>query len=466
MYDQLAHLRPDWIHPDDDKGVLKVVMTGSAADGPEWQKRIRNKPRRKALAERFRRDDTDFKVVIVRDMWLTGFDAPSLHTMYVDKPMKGHNLMQAIARVNRVYPDKHGGLVVAYLALQGRLAEALKDYTEANREETGRLQDDAAEIMMVKYSVVKAMFHGFDYSSFFTDSPTKRLTVLAQAVNHILEGRDKKRDPFIDATTALGRAYALATPHEDALAIREEVGFFQAVKAAVTKTITTPAPRRGKSLEEIDIEVQAIVDRAVAPGEIIDLFGLAGLERPDISILSDDFLVEVKALPQKNVAVELLRRLIEDEIRAGRRRNLIQSRSFASMLRDAMDRYNDQTETATQIINRLIELAKEMQEAQRRGEELGLEDDELAFFDALEVNDSAVAILGDEILKEIAQELVKRVRANVSIDWTLKESAQANMRVIVKRTLRKYGYPPDKQKKATETVVAQAELLSAQWAGG
>jgi type I restriction enzyme R subunit len=373
--------------------------------------------------------------------------------------------MQAIARVNRVYPNKDGGLVVAYLALQGQLAEALKDYTEADREETGRLQDDAAAIMLEKYEVVKAMFHGFDYSAFFSESPTARLTTMAQAVNHILEGREQKRNRFIEATTTLGRAYSLATPHEDALSIRQEVGFFQAVKAALVKTSTTPAPRRGRSLEDVDREVQAIVDRAVAPEGVVDLFALAGLERPDISILSDEFLLEVRALPQKNVAVELLRRLIEDEIRARRRRNLIQSRSFADMLRKAMKRYNKQEESAVQIINRLIELAREMREAQRRGEELGLSDDELAFYDALEVNDSAVAVLGDETLKEIAQMLVKQVRANVSIDWTLKESAQAKMRVTVKRILRKYGYPPDKQKRATETVVAQAELLSAQWAG-
>jgi len=443
LYGELISLKPEWHHEDDDKGALKVVMTGSAADGPDWQQHIRNNRRRKALAERFRDPDTGFKVVIVRDMWLTGFDAPSLHTMYADKPMRGHNLMQAIARVNRVYPHKDGGLVVAYLPLQSQLQEALKDYTEA---------------------VVKAMFFGFDYSSFFEEDPARRLTTLTGAVDHILAGRERNRDRYIDAVTALGRAFGLANPHDMALAIRDEVGFFQAVKAALVKTITTPQHERTKSPEEIEKEIRDIVDRAVAPEGVIDLFDVAGLPRADISILSDEFLIEVEALPRKNVAVELLRRLIEDEIRAGRRKNLVQSRSFEAMLRDVLKRYNEQKESASKIINRLIELAKEMREAQERGEELGLTDDELAFYDALEVNDSAVAILGDEILKEIAQELVKKVRANVSIDWTLKESAQARMRVIVKRILRNYGYPPDKQITATETVVAQAELLSSTWA--
>jgi type I restriction enzyme, R subunit len=345
MHDELIRLRPEWHSNDDDRGTLKVVMTGSAADGPDWQDHIRNQPRRKALAERFRRDvqqgeQDDFRVVIVRDMWLTGFDAPSLHTMYVDKPMKGHSLMQAIARVNRVYPGKDGGLVVAYLPLQLYLQEALKDYTEADREQTGRLQEEAAALMVEKYEVVKAMLHGFDYAPFFQDDPAQRLTTLARALNHILAGRDKKRDRFIDATTALGRAYGLATPHALALAIRDEVGFFQALMAALKKTITTPPAGRGKSPAEVDREIQAIVDRAVAPEGVIDIFAVAGLDRPDISILSDEFLLEVEALPGKNVAVELLRRLIEDEIRARRRRNLIQSRSFEAMLRDTLDRYN------------------------------------------------------------------------------------------------------------------------------
>lgn len=470
MHDALVKLRPGWYHPDDDKGMLKVVMTGSAADGDVWQEHIRNTRRRQDLADRFRDEKTGFKVVIVRDMWLTGFDCPSLHTMYVDKPMQGHTLMQAIARVNRVYPGKEGGLVVAYLPLQTQLQEALRDYSEDDQEETGRLQDEAAEIMMEKYEVVKAMFHGFDYKAFFVlsgggiPSPTARLTVLANAVNFILEGRERQRDRYIDAVTALGQAFALATPHEKAIAIREEVGFFQAVKAPLVKTLTVGITRSGKTPQELDAAVQSIVARAVAPEGVVDLFSLAGLAQEDISILSEEFLTEVRALPQHNVAVELLRRLINDAINARRRRNLIQSRSFAAMLQATLARYNQQNVAAAEIIEELIRLAEEMRTAGKRGEDLGLSEDELAFYDALEVNDSAVKVLGDAVLRQIAQELVKKVRENVSIDWELKESARAGMRTLVKRILRKYGYPPDKAESATATVVQQAELLSKQWA--
>ena len=469
LHDILVALRPAWYHPDDDKGVLKVVMTGSAADGDAWQEHIRNKRRRKELANRFRDETSNFRVVIVRDMWLTGFDAPSLHTMYVDKPMKGHNLMQAIARVNRVYPGKDGGLVVAYLPLQTQLQEALQDYTEADREETGRLQDEAATVMKEKYEVVKTMFHGFDYSTFFRlpdgspPSPADRLTVLANAVNFILAGRERQRDRYVDAVTVLSQAYALATPHEQALAIRDEVAFFQAAKAPLVKMVAVGPTQQGKTPQELDAAVQEIVARSVAPAGVVDLFGLAGLQQPDISILSAQFLAEVRALPQKNVAVELLRCLIENEIRSRRRYNLIQSRSFSAMLQDTLARYNQQNIAAVEIIEELIKLAAEMWAAQKRGEDLGLSDEELAFYDALETNDSAVAVLGDATLRLIAQKLVKTVRSNLSIDWELRESARADMRRLVKRILRHYGYPPDKQESATHTVIQQAELLSKGW---
>jgi len=464
MYDALVKLRPGWHHPDDDKGTLKVVMTGSAADGPAWQPHIRNKRRRKELAERFRDPDTGFKIVIVRDMWLTGFDAPSLHTMYADKPMRGLSLMQAIARVNRVFPGKDGGLVVAYLPLATQLQEALKDYTAGDREHTGKLQDEAAEIMMEKYDVVKAMFHGFDYSNFFTDSPTTRLTTLSAAVEHILSGREQNRDCYVNAVTTLGRAYALANPHEKAVAIRDEVGFFQAVKAPLVKITTTAPTKTGKTVQELDAAIQQIVARAVAPEGIVDLLSLAGLAQPDISILSDEFLLEVQALPYRNLAIELLRRLINDEIKARRRRNLVQSRSFAALLQDALDRYNKQQVAAVEILNTLIGLAKDMREAHQRGDELGLNEDEMAFYDALANNHSAVEIMGDEQLAFIARELIEAVRKNVTIDWTVKQSARARIRIIVKRILRRYGYPPDLQEAATNTVLEQAELLAAEWA--
>ena len=462
MHDAIVALRPGWYKPDDDKGTLKVVMTGSATDGPEWQEHVRNKTRRKALADRFRDDTTDFKVVIVRDMWLTGFDAPSLHTMYVDKPMRGHNLMQAIARVNRVYPGKDGGLVVSYLPLHTQLQEALQDYTEADRELAGKLQDDAARVMKEKYEIVKAMFHGFDYAPFFAQSPADRLTTLSNAVDFILQGREEKRTRYINNVTALGQAYALANPHPEAVAIREELGFFQAVKAPLVKTGTTGVSPRGLTPDEIDRAVQQIVDRAVAPDGIIDLFEVAGLEQPNISLLSNEFLLEVKMLPQKNVAVELLRRLIEGEIKARRRSNLVQARSFAEMLKNALDRYNDQAIAASTVINELIALAKAMQAAQQRGVDLGLNSDELAFYDALAANQSAVDVMGDEQLAIIARELVTTVRRNSTIDWAVQDSARAKMRTAVKRILRRYGYPPDLQAAATQTVVQQAELFAAE----
>lgn len=460
LHDAIVALRPDWYHPADDQGAIKVVMTGAATDGDKWQEHIRTKPRRKRLADRFRDAGTDFKLVIVRDMWLTGFDAPSLHTMYVDKPMRGHNLMQAIARVNRVYPGKDGGLIVAYLPIQTQLQEALQDYTENDQELAGRLQEEAAIVMLEKYEVVRALFHGFAYRRFFTGGPTDKLTILSQAVDFILEGRDDRRNRYIDAVTALSRAYALATPHAEALAIRDEVAFFQAVKGPLMKEQSSGVTRTGRTTQELDWAVQRIVDRAVAPDGIVDLFQLAGLERPNISILSDEFLVEVAALPRQNIAVELLRRLIEDEIRARRRTNLVQAGSFADKLSDAVDRYNKQAVSAMRVINELIAIAKEMQAANQRGEELGLSEEELAFYDALAQNQSAVEVMGDEQLAYLARELLQTIRRNATIDWSVQESARAKMRITVKRLLRQYGYPPDLQEGATKTVVQQAEWLA------
>jgi len=464
MYDALIKLRPEWHYPDDDKGLLKVVMSGSASDPPAWQLHIRSKQRSKEMANRFRDDSTGFKLVIVRDMWLTGFDAPSLHTMYVDKPMQGLSLMQAIARVNRVYPGKDGGLVVAYLPLQTQLQEALKDFTEGDRALTGRHQDLAADLTLEKYEVVKAMFHGFNYQPFFNGSPAARLTLLANAVDHILKGREAGRDRYIDAVTVLSRAFALANPHEKVLPIRDEVAFFQIVKAPLVKDIKTGPTPTGKTPQSLDRAVAQIVANAVAPEGVVDLFAIAGLPQPDIGILSDAFLLEVAALPQRDLVVELLRRLIEDEIRANRRTNLIQSRSFAGMLLNTMERYNQQQIAAAEIIQELVKLAQEMRAARDRGSDLGLTDEELAFYDALETNDSAVKILGDEVLKKIAQELVKKMRATISIDWEFRESARARMRVEVKKILRRHGYPPDNRPQATETVLEQAKLLSRQWA--
>ena len=460
LYREIVALRPRWHHEDDDQGAIKVVMTGSASDRMEWQAHIRNKTRREKLADRFRNAEDPFRVVIVRDMWLTGFDAPSLHTMYVDKPMRGHGLMQAIARVNRVFRDKPGGLVVDYLGLADELKRALATYTESGG--TGKTAIDQAEavaVMLEKYEVCRGLFHGFDWARWVTGTPQERLSVLPRAQEHVL-GQEDGKARLLRAVTELSQAFALAVPHEEALRIRDDVGFFQAVRAALAKG----AFSERKTDEELDHAIRQIVSKAVASGEVIDIFAAAGLKRPDISILSDEFLAEVRGMPQKNLAVELLRKLLSGEIKARARRNVVQSRSFADMLEQALRRYQSRAIETARVIEELIQLAKEMRQASQRGEELGLTDDEVAFYDALETNDSAVKVLGDEALRAIARELVATVRANVTIDWTVRENVRAQLRVLVKRILRKHGYPPDKQEKATQTVLEQAEVLSQEWA--
>jgi type I restriction enzyme R subunit len=462
LYNALVALHPDWHSDADDQGILKVVMTGSASDDLDWQPHIRNKPRREALAKRFKNADDSLKIVIVRDMWLTGFDAPSLNTMYVDKPMRGHGLMQAIARVNRVFKDKPGGLVVDYLGLADELKNALADYTEADRGETGIPQEEAVAVMLEKYEVVVDMFHGFDYSEFINGTASERIAVIPLGMQHILEIQDGK-SRFIQAVSELSKAFALSVPNEKALAIRDDVGFFQAVRAALLKH-TTSEDGEAKTEDDLDSAIRQIVSRAVASDQVIDIFAAAGMKTPDISILSDEFLAEVRSLPQKNLALELLRKLINDELKAQSRKNLVVSRSFAEMLEKTIRQYQNRSIETAQVITQLIELAKDMRAAQRRGEDLGLTDDELAFYDALEVNDSAVKVLGDDALRTIARELVESVRRNVTIDWTLRESARAKLRTLVKRILRNHGYPPDKQEKATQTVLEQAELIAKDWA--
>jgi type I restriction enzyme R subunit len=460
LYRELVALRPGWHGEDDDHGALKVVMTGSASDSLDWQQHIRNKPRREALAARFRDPTDPFQIVIVRDMWLTGFDAPSLHTMYVDKPMRGHGLMQAIARVNRVFKDKPGGLVVDYLGLADELKQALATYTEAGgKGETALDQAEAVALMLEKYEVCQGLFHGFDWSQWVTGNPQARLSLLPAAQEHILSQEDGK-PRLLNAVSDLSRAFALAVPHAEALRIRDDVGFFQAVRAVLAKS--TPGDRRTD--EELDHAIRQIISRAVISGEVVDIFEAAGLKKPDISILSDEFLAEVRDMPQRNLAVELLQKLLRGEIRTRGKRNVVQARSFAELLEQAVRKYQNRAIETAQVLELLIDLAKEMREAGARGEQLGLSDDELAFYDALETNDSAVKVLGDETLKTIARELVATVRKNVTIDWTIRDNVRAQLRVYVKRILRKYGYPPDKQEKATETVLEQAALLSGTWA--
>ena len=460
LYRALVRLRPDWDHGDDDKGRLKVVMTGAAADPPEWQQHIRNKARREALAKRFRNAGDPFGIVLVRDMWLTGFDAPSLHTLYVDKPMRGHGLMQAIARVNRVFRDKPGGLVVDYLGLAHELKRALATYTESGGTgQTALDQDEAVAVMLEKYEICCSLFHGFDWSAWVSGTAAERLALLPAAQEHIL-AQENGKDRCIAAVRELSQAFALAVPHEEAIRIRDDVAFFQHVQAVLAKR----AAGTGKPEEDLNHAVRQLVSRAVSSEGVIDIFAAAGLEKPDISILSDEFLAEVRGLPQRNLAVELLRKLLTSELSTRRRKNVVQARSFAEMLERTIRKYQNRAVEAAQVIEELIQLARDLREADARGEALGLTEDELAFYDALETNDSAVSVLGDETLRGIARELVETVRGNVTIDWTLRENVRANLRRLVKRILRKHGYPPDKQEKATRTVLEQAEVLSAAWA--
>ena len=460
LYAELVRLRPDWHDDDDTRGNIKVVMTGSAADPPEWQQHVRNKARREALANRFRDADDPFRIVLVRDMWLTGFDAPSLHTMYLDKPMRGHGLMQAIARVNRVFKDKPGGLVVDYLGLANDLRQALATYTESGG--TGRTaidKEEAVAVMLEKHDVCCALFHGFDWTQWTAGTPEERLGLIPAAQEHLL-AQESGKDRCMAAVRELSQAFALAVPHAETFRIRDDVGFFQAVRSALSKR----AAGETRPEEDLDLAVRQIVSRAVASEGVLDIFAAAGLDKPDISVLSEEFLAEVQGMPQRNLAVELLQKLLRGEVATYRRTNVVQARSFADMLEQTLRRYQNRAIEAAQVIEELIELAREMREATSRGEKLGLNEDELAFYDALETNDSAVQVLGDETLRDIAQELVQTVRNNVTIDWTLRENVRANLRVLVRRILRKHGYPPDKQEKATQTVLEQAEVLSEGWA--
>jgi type I restriction enzyme R subunit len=470
LYRELVGLRPGWHDEDDVLGEIKVVMTGSASDPTDWQPHIRNKQRRETLANRFRDPGDPLRIVLVRDMWLTGFDAPSLHTMYLDKPMRGHGLMQAIARVNRVFRDKPGGLVVDYLGLAHELKAALASYTESGGSgRTALDQEEAVTVMLEKYEICCDLFGpittpagvvgAFDRSKWTTGTPQERLGLLPAAQEHILRQQNGK-ERCVRAVRELSQAFALAVPHPEALRIRDDVGFFQAVQSVLAKR----APGDARPEEELDHAVRQIISRAVAPEGVMDIFAAAGLQKPDISILSDEFLAEVRAMPQRNLAVELLQKLLKGEVSARRRKNVVQARSFAEMLEQTIRRYQNRAIEAAQVIEELIQLAKDMREANARGEALGLTEEELAFYDALETNDSAVKILGDETLRAIARELVETVRNNVTIDWTLRENVRAQLRVLVKRVLRKHGYPPDKQEKATQTVLELAEVLSAEWA--
>ena len=459
LYNAIVEKRPVWHGENDKQGFIKVVMTGEASEDESWQPHIRNKARREELAVRFKNPDDPLQFVIVRDMWLTGFDAPSLHTMYVDKPMRGHTLMQAIARVNRVFGEKPGGLIVDYIGIGYHLKQALANYTESGGK--GKPSIDKAEaiaVMMEKHEICCGLFHGFDWSPWIDGNAEERLRLLPAAQEHIL-GLEDGKTRLLNEVAALSKAFSLVVPHESAIKIRDDVAFFQAVRGVLAKLTA----REESQSEAAELAIKQLVSKAVVPEGVVDIFAAAGLEKPDISILSDEFLAEVRNLPQRNLAVELLDKLLNDEIKTHSRQNVVKARSFAEMLERSIRAYQNRTIEAAQVIEELIQIAKELRQARDRGEELGLSRDELAFYDALETTDSAVQVLGDETLRTIATELVRTVRNNVTIDWTMKESVRANLRRLVKRILRNYGYPPDKQAKAAETVLEQAEVLCENW---
>jgi len=461
LYNQLVQRRPDWHHDGDRQGTLKIVMTGDSRDPQEWQQHIRTQTRREDLAHHFRKPETAFKLVIVRDMWLTGFDAPCLNTMYIDKPMRGHGLMQAIARVNRVFGTKPGGLIVDYLGLTDQLRQALREYTSSGGlGEPAIAQADAVDFFITRYEVCDALFYGFDWSAWAHGTPGERISLLPAAQEHILDQEDGVAR-LNQAVNDLLYAHGLAMPAPEALAKREDVAFFQAVRNAVAKTTARGRPRMN---EQVDRAVQQLVSRAIAPNSVVEVLTLAGIDKQDLSILSDEFLDEIRQLPQKRLAVELLNKLLTEELQVRARTNVVQSRAFSDMLERSLRAYQNRAIETVQVLEELIELAKDLRAAEQRGERLGLSTDELAFYEALETSNSAVKVLGDEKLKAIARELAATIRSKVTLDWTVREAVQASMRATVRRILTRYGYPPDRKDRATQTVLEQAELLSEAWA--
>jgi type I restriction enzyme R subunit len=459
LYKEIVRLRPDWGDADDEKGRIKIVMTGSAMDPPEWQEHIRDKRRRERLAARFKDPEDPFHMVIVRDMWLTGFDAPCLHTIYIDKPMRGHTLMQAIARVNRVFGDKPGGLVVDYIGFAHELKAAIQTYTSSGgRGRAAINQQEAVEVLLEKIEICRGLLFGFDYSGWMGGSPQERTTLLARAANHIL-GLEDGKQRFMKAAAELSRAHKLAVPHQEALKLRDEVKFFLLLRNAFTER--GPMPTRTRA--EIEAGIEQLLSRAVVSEGVVDLLAAAGLKKPDISIFSDEFLDDVRGLPYRHLGVELLQRLIQGQIQERSRRNVVEARSFTEQLEKALQRYHSRTVDTALVIEELIKLARQIREAGQKGERLGLTEDEVAFYDALASNESAVEVLGDKKLRIIAQELTRLLRNSVTIDWTIREDVRAQIRVNVRRLLRRHGYPPDQQEEATRLVLEQAETLCEEW---
>ncbi len=461
LYNAIIALRPDWHHPDDTKGAIKIVMTGTSSDPVSYQPHIRSKEKRKAIGDRLRDPFDPLKIIIVRDMFLTGFDAPCLHTLYIDKPMQGHNLMQAIARVNRVFGDKPGGLIVDYLGIAMDLKKALATYTQSGgRGKPTFDQAEAVALMQEKHEILAHdIFNGFDYKPFFALPAIRKLGFILDATDHIL-AEEERKTRFIQRVTELSKAFALCNTTTEAAAIRDDLGFFQAVKARIVKMAETT---KIIADEKVEVAVRQIISDALIPGEVIDIFDAAGLQKPDVTILSEGFLAEVKDMPQRNVAFEVLKKLLNDEIKAKGRRNILQGKIFSEMLENAVRKYQNKVINASQVIEELIEVAREIRQAKEKGQALGLTEDEEAFYDALETNDSAVKVLGDDKLRFIARELVESLRQNVGIDWDKKEAVRAKLRVLVKRILRHYGYPPDKHLEAVERIIKQTEHLAKEW---
>ncbi len=457
LYNEIITIRPNWHSDDRTKGVIKVVMTSASSDGPKISKHHTTKLQRKALADRMKDPEDELKLVIVRDMWLTGFDAPSMHTLYIDKPMKGHNLMQAIARVNRVYKDKPGGLVVDYLGIASDLKKALSFYSDAGgKGDPAIAQEQAVQLMLEKLEVVSNMFHGYAYEEFFEAETSRKLSMILQAEEHILGLEDGKKR-FINEVTALSKAFAIAVPHQQAMDVKDEVSFFQAVKARLVKFETNGS---GKSDGDIETTIRQVIDKALVSEQVIDVFDAAGIKKPDISILSEDFLLELKGMEHKNIALEVLKKLLNDEIKARSKKNLVQSKSLMEMLEVSIKRYQNKILTAAEVMDELIKLSKVIVKLDSEAKNLGLTDFEYAFYTAVANNDSAKELMQKDKLRELAVILTERVKKNASIDWTIKESVKAKLKVIIKRTLRQFGYPPDMQKLATETVLKQAELIA------
>ncbi|MEO8513567.1 MAG: type I restriction endonuclease subunit R, partial [Ignavibacteria bacterium] len=482
LYEEIIKIKPDWHRDDKAKGTIKVIMTSVSSDGAAMAKHHTTKLDRKNLADRMKDPADELKLVIVRDMWLTGFDVPCLHTMYLDKPMRGHNLMQTIARVNRVFNDKQGGVIVDYLGIGTDLKKALSFYSDAGgKGEPAEDLSRAVEAMLEKLEIVTQMFseksksqddilaeepnsylansNSFDFERFFPASPRDKLSIILQSAEHIL-GIDDGRNRFIKEVSLLSQAFALSVPKPEAMAITEQIAFFQAVRARMVKFTGTSS---GQKLEDLETTIKQIVNEAISSEKVVDIFEAAGLEKPRISILDDEFLLEIQGMKHKNLALELLKKILNDEIKSRLKTNLVKGKALLEMLESTIKRYQNNLLTTAEIIQELINIAQEVKKADKQGEELGLSTDEVAFYNALEVNDSAVEVLGDETLRHIAKEIADKVRSNATIDWTIRESARANLMRLVSRTLRKYGYPPDMQQKAVDTVLKQAELMADFW---